>query len=67
MITLLKQLLWFPVVYEVKLILATTYHACSVQQPSDLVTLLHLSDISRTLRLSVSLKLISILAHLLSL
>ena len=52
---LLKQLHWFPVVYRIKIKLATvTYRNLSTQQPTYLVNLLLFFDMSRTLRSSVS-------------
>ena len=52
---LLKQLRWLPIVYQIKLKLATvTYRTLSSQQLTQLVNLLHFSDISRTLKSSIS-------------
>ena len=51
---LLKQYHWLPIVYRIKFKLATV--TLSTQQPTYLVNLLHFSDISRTLRSSISKK-----------
>ena len=51
------QLHWLPVVYRIIFKLATlTYRTLYTQQPTYLVNLLHFSDISGTLRSSVSKK-----------
>ena len=56
---LLKQLHWLPVSYRINFKLSTlTYRALSTQQPPYLASLLHLSNISRQLRSSISQQLI---------
>ena len=55
----LKQLHWLPVIYRIKFKLSTlTYRALSTQQPPYLASLLHLSNILRQLRSSISQQLI---------
>ena len=52
---LLKQLHWLPVSYRINFKLSTlTYCALSTQQPPYLASLLHLSNIPRQLRSSIS-------------
>ena len=52
---LLRQLHWVPVSYRINFKLSTlTYHALSTQQPPYLACLLHLSNIPRQLRSSIS-------------
>ena len=52
---LLKQLHWLPVSYRINFKLSTlTYRALSTQQPPYLASLLHLSNIPRQLRSSIS-------------
>ena len=56
---LLKQLHWLPVSYRINFKLSTlAYRALSTQQPFYLASLLHLSNIPRQLRSSVSQQLI---------
>ena len=56
---LLKQLHWLPVSYRFDFKLSTlTYHALFTQQPPYLASLLHLSNIPRQLRSSISQQLI---------
>ena len=56
---LLKQLHWLPVSYRINFKLSTlAYRALSTQQPSYLASLLHLSNIPRQLRSSISQQLI---------
>ena len=56
---LLKQLHWLPVSYRINFKLSTlTYRALSTQQPPYLASLLHLSNIPRQLRSSISQQLI---------
>ena len=51
----LKQLHWLPVSYRIKFKLSTlTYRPLSTQQPSYLASLLHLSNIPKQLRSSIS-------------
>ena len=46
---------WFPVVHQIKFNLATvTCRTLSTQQPTYLINLVHFSDISKTLRSSIS-------------
>ena len=52
---LLKQLHWLPVSYRINFKLSTlTYRALSTQQPPYLTSLMHLSNIPRQLRSSIS-------------
>ena len=52
---LLQQLHWLPVSYQINFKLSTlTYCALSTQQPPYLASLLHLSNIPRQLRSSIS-------------
>ena len=52
---LLQQVHWFPVTYQTNFKLSTlTYRALSTQQPPYLASLLHLSNIPRQLRSSIS-------------
>ena len=52
---LLKQLHWLLVSYRINFKLSTlTYHAISTQQPPYLASLLHLSNIAKQLRSSIS-------------
>ena len=54
-IPLLRQLHWLPVTYRIKFKLSTlTYRALTTQQPPYLASLLHLSNIPRQLRSSIS-------------
>ena len=56
---LLKQLYWLPVSYRINFKLSTlTYRALSIQQSPYLASLLHLSNIPRQLRSSISQQLI---------
>ena len=56
---LLKQLHWLPVSYRIDFKLSTlTYRALPTQQPPYLASLLHLSNIPRQLRSSISQQLI---------
>ena len=56
---LLTQLHWLPVSYRIHFKLSTlTYRALSTQQPPYLASLLHLSNIHRQLRSSISQQLI---------
>ena len=56
---LLKQLHWLPVSYRIDFKLSTlTYHALSTQRPPYLASLLHLSNIPRQLRSSISQQII---------
>ena len=56
---LLKQLRWLPVSYRINFKLSTlTYRALSTHQPPYLASLLHLSNIPRQLRSSISQQLI---------
>ena len=58
-LSLLKQLHWLPVSYRINFKLSTlTYRALSTQQSPYLASLLHLSNIPRQLRSSISQQLI---------
>ena len=58
-LSLLKQLHWLPVTYRINFKLSTlTYRALSTQQPPDLTSFLHLSNIPRQLMPSISQQLI---------
>ena len=55
LLPLLRQLPWLPVTYRIHFKLSTlTYRALSTQQPPFLANLLHLSNIPRQLRSSIS-------------